>query len=261
MKPAFPGMNPYLEQPDLWSEVHFGLISALARSLNPVLIPKYRAAVEKRVYSDSLLVGIPDVTVFQSNPEVGSAVTQPVTTQALSQPVASQPVTVTLPVIEEIREHYLEIRQVGTGQVIAVIEILSSKNKRPGKGREQYSANRNQILSSRSHLVEIDLLRAGEPQPMLSGITSDYRILVSRAGKRPQAELYAFNLRQPMPLFALPLQAGDPEPIIDLNLLLAEVYDEAALDLAIDYGQPPVPAVVHEDWHWIQALSRANNIS
>ena len=255
MQPVFTGMNPYLEQPELWSEVHFGLISALARSLNPVLIPKYRAAVEKRVYSDSLLVGIPDVTVFQSNPKVGSAVTQTVTVQALSQPV-----TVTLPVIEEIREHYLEIRQVGTGQVISVIEILSPKNKRPGEGREQYSAKRSNILSSRSHLVEIDLLRAGEPQPMSSGIASDYRILVSRAGKRPQAELYAFNLRQPIPLFALPLESGDPEPVIDLNMRLAEVYDEAALDLVIDYGQPPLPAVAHEDWQWIQTLSRANNI-
>jgi len=41
---------------------------------------------------------------------------------------------------------------------------------------------------------------------------------------------------------------------------LAEVYDEAALDLVIDYGQPPLPAVAHEDWQWIQTLSRANNI-
>ncbi|WP_199336905.1 DUF4058 family protein [Oscillatoria sp. FACHB-1407] len=23
MKPKFPGMNPYLESPELWSEVHF----------------------------------------------------------------------------------------------------------------------------------------------------------------------------------------------------------------------------------------------
>ena len=58
MSPQFPGMNPFLENPQLWSEVHFGLISVLARSLNAVITPKYRAAVEKRVYSDTLLVGI-----------------------------------------------------------------------------------------------------------------------------------------------------------------------------------------------------------
>lgn len=59
MKPSFPGMNPNLENPFLWSEVHSWLIVQLARVLNPSLIPKYRAAVEKRVYLDALLVGIP----------------------------------------------------------------------------------------------------------------------------------------------------------------------------------------------------------
>ena len=236
-------MNPYLEQPELWSEVHFGLISALARSLNPVLIPKYRAAVEKRVYSDLLLVGIPDATVFQAKPDQARPAT-------LS---TAQPVTVTLPVIEEIREHYLEIRQVGTGRVMTVVEILSPKNERPGEGREQYSTKCSKVLSSLSHLVEIDLLRTGDPQPMSGGLASDYRILISRAQQRPEAELYPFNLRDSIPPFALPLQAGDREPIVDLNTLLSEVYDEAALDLAIDYSQPPVPAVTHEDWQWIQA--------
>lgn len=65
-------MNPNLENPSLWSEVHSWLIVELARrlsqpqaSLNPSLVPKYRAAVEKRVYLDALLVGIPDASVFQ----------------------------------------------------------------------------------------------------------------------------------------------------------------------------------------------------
>ena len=61
---AFPGMNPYLENPDIWPEIHAWLIVQLARSLNPRLKPKYRAAVEQRVYTDPLLVGIPDVSVF-----------------------------------------------------------------------------------------------------------------------------------------------------------------------------------------------------
>ena len=47
---AFPGMNPYLENPDIWPEIHAWLIVQLARSLNPRLKPKYRAAVEQRVY-------------------------------------------------------------------------------------------------------------------------------------------------------------------------------------------------------------------
>jgi hypothetical protein len=43
-------MDPYLENPDLWPEVHHLLISLLAETLNPQLLPIYRVAIEKRVY-------------------------------------------------------------------------------------------------------------------------------------------------------------------------------------------------------------------
>lgn len=69
MPSPFPGMNPYLENPELWPEVHSRLIVAMADALNPQLMPKYRAAIDQRVYDisgdEALLVGIPDVTVGQ----------------------------------------------------------------------------------------------------------------------------------------------------------------------------------------------------
>ncbi|MFQ4136979.1 DUF4058 family protein [Nodosilinea sp. PGN35] len=245
MQPNFPGMNPYLEAPDLWPEVPAWLIVQLARTLNPVLRPKYRAAVEQRVYTDTVLVGIPDVSVVQQRPQP-----QPSPTAA----VLSQPITVSLPMPEEVRESYLEIRQIGTGQVVTVLEVLSPKNKRPGEGRTQYLTKRLKVLESQSHLVEIDLLRGGESLPMAGGVASDYRILISRAQRRPQAELYPFNLRQAIPHVPLPLQPGDDEPTIDLHSLLQEIYTAAALDAVIDYGQPPVPPLTGEEWHWVQSL-------
>jgi hypothetical protein len=245
MKPAFPGMNPYLEDPDLWPEVHAWLIVLLARSLNPQLTPKYRAAIEKRVYTDSLLVGIPDVSIFQ---------TQGRTPPKRATMLLSQPVKVNVPAIEEIQESYLEIRRIGTGQVVTVIEVLSPKNKRAGEGRDQYNLKRRKVLSSLSHLVEIDLLRTGEPQPMSSGVASDYRVLVSRSDCRPEAELYPFDLTHPIPRFPLPLQAGDEEPVVDLKTILDTVYDEAGLSFAIDYSQPPVPSLSEPDFEWIQTL-------
>jgi len=67
MPSPFPGMNPYLEMREFWPEVHHLLISILAETLNPQVLPKYRVAIEKRVYQmngdDALFVGIPDVTV------------------------------------------------------------------------------------------------------------------------------------------------------------------------------------------------------
>ena len=69
MPNPFPGMNPYLEHPDFWPEVHHLLISAIKESLTPQLRPKYRVAIEKRIYEiqgeNSLLVAIPDVSIQQ----------------------------------------------------------------------------------------------------------------------------------------------------------------------------------------------------
>ena len=246
MRSRFPGMNPYLENPELWSEVHFGLISVLARSLNALITPKYRAAVEKRVYTDSLLVGIPDVAIFQQGTETAESQG---TTATLSEPLV-----VTVPIAEENQERFLEIRAVATGTVVTVVEVLSPKNKRAGEGKAKYDAKRQTVLNSATHLVEIDLLRTGEPKPMAGGVASDYRILVSRANRRPAAELYPFNLREPLPRFLLPLHPGDLEPVVDLQTLLKQVSQEAALDLAIDYTAQPIPPLSEADFQWSQTL-------
>jgi Protein of unknown function (DUF4058) len=47
--------------------------------------------------------------------------------------------------------------------------------------------------------VEIDLLRGGEPLPMKNTVRSDYRVLVSRVEQRSMAQLYPFDLRDPLP--------------------------------------------------------------
>jgi hypothetical protein len=161
---------------------------------------------------------------------------------------------VNVPVTEEFRENYLEIRQVATGQVVTVVEVLSPKNKRAGEGREKYNAKRRKVLDSASHLIEIDLLRAGEPQPMEGRGTSDYRVLVSRASERPEAELYPFNLRDLLPRFYLPLQPEDAEPVICLEEILNQAYDAAGLNLTIDYSMQPVPALSEADFQWMQNL-------
>lgn len=256
MPSPFPGMNPYLENPELWSEVHNRLIVAIADAIESNLSLKYRVAIEKRTYTsvpeDSILVGIPDVSVISKK----STPIQPLSTTA-TLPAPGEPVTVTLPVPETIREGYLEIREVATGYVVTVIEVLSPTNKRPGKGREVYETKRMEVLSSPTHLVELDLLRGGKPMPILEETQqTDYRTLVARGNRRPLAELYAFTVRQEIPKFLLPLQAGDTEPLVNLQSLLAGVYERARYDLAIDYSFEPVPPLKEEDRVWADALLR-----
>jgi hypothetical protein len=242
MPSPFPGMNPYLENPELWTEVHHLLIGILAEVLNPQLLPHYRAAIEKRVYQmngeNALLIGIPDVTVEGSRSALKPEPRQPTSTITVAPPPIA-PVSVTVPMPVEFREGYLEIREVATREVITVVEVLSPTNKRSGKGRNAYEEKRQEVLASQTHLVEIDLLRTGEPMPFSGGIERHYRILVSRGDRRPRAELYAFNLQDKIPVFPLPLKAYDAEPMIDLHHVLDIAYDRAGYDVVIDYNQEP----------------------
>jgi hypothetical protein len=246
-------MNPYFEAPFLWREVHSRLIVALANNLGSRLRPKYYAAIETRTYlddeSEGVLVGIPDAIVF-AGAQIRQAATLPVSTVAIPQ-VQPQKVQLVEPI--EIKERFLEVRQVKTHAVIAAIEILSPKNKR-GDGRVSYLKKRQAILENQTHLIEIDLLRACQPMPMVgvSGL-GDYRILVSDAAQRPNAALYGFSLRDRIPIFPLPLQSNDEPLEVDLQPLLHTVYDEGSFDLRIDYNEPvPAPPLSESDRAWVQ---------
>ncbi len=260
MPSPFPGMDTYLEDPALWTKVHQRLIVAIADALSPHLRPKYIVDIEERVdqttEENSLLVGIPDVAVKRSQTVNNSS--------TANIAIATPPVpatTVIIPMPETVREWYLEVREVATKQVITAIEVLSPKNKRSTEGRKAYLKKRQRVFGSVTNLVEIDLLRTGEPMPILgSPIESDYRILVSRSELRPEAELYAFNLQHSIPSFLLPLQEEDTEPAINLQSLINGVYDRAAYDLVIDYTRSPVPPLTEEKTAWMDELLREQGL-
>ena len=245
MQNPFPGMNPYLEQSLLWHQVHNRLIVAIADSLTPQIAPKYRVSIEERVYTsveEALVVGVADVSVARRSTEPSRHPTSTIVTE---------PMRVQIPLPEVVVERFLEVRSTQTQAVICAIEILSPKNKRSGEGRATYESKRQKILVSATHLVEIDLLRSGQPMPVSAAADVPYRILVSRSQSRPEADLYLLKLREPIPVFPIPLQPGEPEPSIDLQQLLNDVYDRARFDLAIDYAQPLKPSLSAEDTAWL----------
>jgi Protein of unknown function (DUF4058) len=245
MPSPFPGMDPYLENPDLWPEVHNRMIVAISDALDDQLSDRYRIAIEKRVYQstpdDSLTIGIPDVAV------IGQSAPAPILS---STTAVAEPMTIELPMPEEVQERYLEVREVGSGQVVTVIEVLSPKNKRAGAGRQAYLSKRQRILTSQTHLVELDLLRAGEPLPIVGQIAASYRIIVSRSPTRPRAEFYPIGLRQPLPTIAIPLLTGDEEPTLAMQSILDLVYRRGRYHQAIDYRQPAVPPLPPSEVEW-----------
>lgn len=258
MSSPFPGMDPYLEWSVFWASFHSRLIVALSDAIAPQILPKYYIEIETRTYRDEteseLLVGIPDLVIldsteFQALPETEGVDTSRVATQ-------SRPQLVELPMGLELKERYLEVRELGTDAVVTVIELLSPKNKRAGTGRLAYEEKRQRVLASPAHLIELDLLRAHAPLPLRgSSLNWDYRILISRSEQRPTAELYGFDLEEPIPTFPLPLNPGDAEPWVDLQSICAGVYTRAGYDYRIDYRQPlPPPKLSHDKQQWVDQL-------
>ena len=251
MPTPFPGMDPYLEHPRLWPDVHNALIAAIRADLTPRLRPRYVARLQERAVTidpdDATF--IPDVSV---RPEGGS-VREP------RGGYGAGAVSVSVPMPEHIIETWIEVHAVHADEeILTVVEVLSPGNKRPGSdARKAYERKRHKILFSETHLVEIDLCRSGAPMPVSGKVPpSDYRIFVSRAEDRPRAALYPFGVRDPFPSFVLPLRADDDEPPVDLHKALARVWDEGAFDLSVNYRAEAVPPLRHEDAAWAREITQ-----
>jgi hypothetical protein len=117
MPSPFPGMDPYLETPELWPDVHHEIISQIRNNLHPALLPNYVARVALRVYVSDQEPGL----------------------------------------IDDIEEARLEIRDVDSKSLVSVIEVLSPRNKIPqSRGHLRFMEQRQEILDGPVHWVEID---------------------------------------------------------------------------------------------------------
>jgi hypothetical protein len=203
-----------------------------------------------------------DDVVFIGRPDIAVASTAEASLSALLPATTSVTVLeVDVPMQDEVSENFLEIHEVKTGKLITIVELLSPVNKLHKQGREEYERKRGYVFRSWTNLVEIDLLRAGEPMPVVGALVqSDYRILVSRGTQRPRATLIACTLRQPVPAFMLPLLPGDAEPEVALNHILHALYQRARFDLRLDYSQLPVPPLAEADASWARALITAHGL-
>ncbi|PZO51126.1 MAG: hypothetical protein DCF15_15140 [Phormidesmis priestleyi] len=132
--------------------------------------------------------------------------------------------------------HFIEVIGAVDSNSTAPIELLSSANKKKGKDRDTYEAKRAAIFSSASHFIEIDLLGSQSPFTIIgTSNVGDYYVLVSRASRRPQADLYSFTLRDRLPEFLLPLKEPDEAIAVDLQSIFQEVCEQVSYDLRLDY--------------------------
>jgi hypothetical protein len=80
---------------------------------------------------------------------------------------------------------------------------------------------------------------------------SDYRILVSCSHTRPKAELYGFNLPEPISSVPIPLAINDSAPLLKLQPLIDEIYERGGYALQINDQDSPVPQVSEQTAGWL----------
>jgi hypothetical protein len=249
-------MDPFIEG-DEWESFHSRFIAGISDALVLRLRPNYLVRTERRVYVEHSYeeprTTRPDLAIVRARQDRGRRSNTASTTAVL------EPVECTLPGPVEVREKYLVIRRVKSSEVVTVIEVLSPGNKREGgRGREEYLAKRDEILQSKTNLIEIDLLRGGARLPTIEPLPpADYYAFVCRAKRRLRADVYGWSLQRSLPTIPVPLAPGDPEPPLDLQAVFNDVYDHVGYDYSLNYHRALTPPLEKADSKWVHHLLKA----
>lgn len=222
------------------------MITALSDQLTAQLGSQYSVDIEQRVYiltpGEARKYIVPDIFVVQPSPSTGpTAVTTVITPPTLVDPVVET----------EVRERYIQIVDSSDDTVVTTIEILSPFNKQSDSpGRRAFVDKRNTVMSSPVHWIEIDLLRNGERPPEVAN-KSDYYVLLKRGGVWGPFEVWYIDLRDRLPVIAVPLRAPDEDTPLDLQAILEGIYQRGRYFEKLDYTQPaPSPRLLSADLVW-----------
>ena len=251
MPSPFPGMDPYLEDANLWPDFHLTFLIMLRAALNKVLPAPYVARADRHVWVDDSeselhLLGRPDIYI--ADPLDAQRGLE--TATALAAPVIAS-----LPYPARKGQPFLKVIDPRQNRVVTAIELLSPSNKKSGKDRDAYLNKRADYLASQVNLVEMDLLRSGERPPVDEPLPpADYYLIVCRAIDFPRAGAWPLTVRDLLPPIPVPLGPADKPVMLPLQPSLDRAYDEARYAEEIDYDQPPEPPLTPTDAAWASEL-------
>lgn len=259
MPSPFPGMDPWLEGPDIFPDLHDRMVVCLSEALNSVLPKSYFSTIASRIIIDDPRTPFePDVNVVRTNGHANGS-TQISNSGGVA--VATEPMV--LIAGDEFRQKFLEVRTgPGGKQLVTVFEVLSPSNKRPGEhNRDSYVHKQRELLGQRVHLVEIDLLRQGQhstvvPYDLYSmpGRDPEYHICVSRFDRPRDYHVYPIRLADKLPNITVPLLPGALEPVLSLQPILDRCYDTGRYESRVEYKEPPNPPLTPEQSAWAQTI-------
>lgn len=255
MTSPFPGMDPYLEDPAIWPDFHATFINCWREWINDRLPGNYDARINERATLIELDEPgksiVPDVAIVRHETREPSSIAV-----ATAPALELEPVTLPLAWPAEARETYIEIRHAADRSLVAVLELLSPSNKL-GSGRGEYLLKRNAILSQDIHLVELDLLLGGRRMPLGKRLPSgDYFAFVAHSQRRFNCDVYAWSIRQPLPILPIPLKAPDADVRINLAEVFKQTYERGRYERCLRYSEPPLAPLSEADCKWAAELAR-----
>jgi hypothetical protein len=265
MPSPFPGMDPYLESPDWFPDLHSSLIIHMKEALKPRLPESYSARSDYRFwveYSGRYIE--PDVEVVQVGEKPLRRKRRATATAELRP---DGPLIIAVETVGEgaTKQSFLEIRRRQGKEVrlVTAIEILSPSNKKAGHtSRELYLDKQQKVLAGDAHLVEIDLLRGGKPTVAVprelveaKAGPFDYLVSIHRFDRPTDFFVYPISVMQRLPEIAIPLLPGDPDVPLDLQAVLDQAYDGGSYASDIEYGKDRiVPRLKPEQAAWATDL-------
>jgi hypothetical protein len=251
-------MDPYLEMPHYWESFHSRLIFHMGSVLQEVLPPDYTADFAQRV---ELVLearhSVPDVAVTRP----------PETTGAIAvQAAPADPATLARVRPQEVVVRSIQVLRIPDRVLVGVIELSSPTNKTDPRGREAYRPKQQSVLCGDTHLIEIDLLRAGAHWAAVPEVAAqahppdDYLGCVSRAGRRDLFECYFRTVREPLPRIGVPLLAHEPDASLDLQAAFDRAYDQGRYAGRVRYERPLSPPLRRDDEEWARSLLRERGL-
>lgn len=261
MPSPFPGMDPYIEAPDIWSDFHGDLAAEMRAELNCVLQPRYVARLTPHGTYEIVEIAErhnirPDLGVWQPQPPSGVMTGDAAVMTAV--PVESV-VAIELP----LRLYTVEVLETDTLRLVTSVAILSPANKRPShEAYHDYRRKRRALLRSETHLLELDLLRGGERPRLERPVPpAPYYVTLSRVNRRPYVDVWPIQLWAKLPVLPVPLRDPDPDATLDLPAVVAAVYERGAYARLIDYHRPPPPPALSEtEAVWLDEHLRAQQV-
>jgi hypothetical protein len=201
MPSPFPGMNPYIERPDVLNDFRRSFIPAARESLVPQIHLHYYIRIENHHFTNEVPVHerLPYLEIHDRDRNEVVAVVE------LLSPAnkATGP----------HRDHYLaKVRRILASRAAFVeIDLLRAGPKMPW-----------------ADLPECDYY----------AIVSRH---AARANGNPRADLWPLRVRDPLPTIPIPLRPGEAEPTLDIQAILHRIYDAAGYAMFLYRTDPDPP--------------------